>query len=100
EVPLESSPEKGTAASPRPSASSAEGELLAMLRRELEIKNQQIIQQSEIIAKQMELVSGLGERLREGNILIAGLQQKLALPDGRDARAPETPKAKRTSSPP
>ena len=41
-----------------------------MLRRELDIKNQQITQQSELISKQMELVSGLSERLREGNILI------------------------------
>src|SRR5207302_9191756 len=63
EVPVDAGPEKGRAAATRPSASSAEGELLAMLRRELEIKNQQITQQSELITKQMELVTGLGERL-------------------------------------
>jgi hypothetical protein len=68
---------------PRPHPSSAEGELLSMLRRELEIKNEQIKQQSELISKQVELVSGLSERLREGNILIGSLQQRLSLPDGR-----------------
>ncbi len=58
-------------------------ELLAMLRRELDIKNHQITQHSELISKQMELISGLSERLREGNILIGSLQQRLALTDGR-----------------
>ena len=62
-------------------ATNANAELLAMLRRELDIKNHQITQHSELIAKQMELISGLGERLREGNILIGSLQQRLALPD-------------------
>ena len=57
-------------------------ELLAMLRGELDIKNQQITQQSEMLSKQMELISGLSERLREGNILIGSLQKQLALPDG------------------
>ena len=53
-----------------------------MLRAELAIKNQQISQQAELISKQADLVSGLSERLREGNILIGSLQQQLALPDG------------------
>ena len=57
-------------------------ELLAMLRRELDIKNQQITQQSEMLVKQMDLISGLSDRLREGNILIGSLQKQLALPDG------------------
>ncbi len=57
-------------------------ELLDMLRRELDIKNQQITQQSEMLSKQMELISGLTERLGEGNILIGSLQKQLALPDG------------------
>jgi hypothetical protein len=92
-VPIEPGPEKGTSgASSRPS--SGEGELLAMLRRELDIKNQQITVQSELIGKQMELISGLGERLREGNILIGGLQQRLALTDGRDSMPAETVNAK------
>ncbi len=57
-------------------------ELLTMLRRELDIKNQQITQQSEMLSKQMELISGLSERLREGNILIGSLQNQLTLTDG------------------
>jgi hypothetical protein len=58
-----------------------------MLRSELEIKNRQITQQGELIAKQMELIDGLSERLREGNILIGSLHQRLTLPDGKQ-RAP------------
>lgn len=49
--------------------------LIDMLRGELEIKNQQI-------AAQNELMKGLSERLREGNILIGSLQQQLTLTDG------------------
>ena len=56
-------------------------ELLAMLHGELDIKNHQITQHSELISKQMELISGLSERLREGNVLIGSLQQRFALPD-------------------
>ena len=77
---------------------SADAELLSMLRRELDIKNQQIAQQSEMIGKQMQLNEGLSERLREGNILIHSLQQQLTLPaasqrtaaiDAHSARAGE-----------
>jgi hypothetical protein len=57
--------------------------IIDMLSRELDIKNHQIGQQSELISKQMELINGLSERLREGNILIGSLQQHLALTDGR-----------------
>lgn len=49
--------------------------IIDMLRRELEIKNQQI-------ATQNDLLKGLSERLREGNILMGSLQQQLALTDG------------------
>ena len=52
-----------------------------MLQKELDIKNQQITQQSDLIAKQMELIGGLSERLREGNILMGSLQHQLKLPD-------------------
>lgn len=61
-----------------------ESELLAMLRRELDIKNRQISQQADLIGEQVKLVGGLSERLREGNVLIATLQQRLALTDGRE----------------
>jgi hypothetical protein len=76
----------------------ADGELLGTLRRELEIKNQQITQQGELIAKQMELISGLSERLREGNVLMGSLQQRLALTDGRGPISVTPPKPRRTAS--
>jgi hypothetical protein len=60
----------------------ASADLLAMLRGALEIKNQQIATQSAIFSQQMELIKCLSERLREGNPLMASLQQKAALPDG------------------
>ncbi len=56
--------------------------LIGMLRRELDIKNAQITLHGELIGKQMELISGLSERLREGNLLIGSLQQQLAIGDG------------------
>ena len=79
EVPITPPSEKPNATL---EAGHGQSELLAMLREELQIKNHQINQHSELIAKQMELMSGLGERLREGNILIGSLQQRLALTDG------------------
>jgi hypothetical protein len=97
ELPVEPGPEKGGAQAPRPAAH-GDTELLAMLRRELEIKNQQITQQSQVIGKQMELMSGLSERLREGNILIGSLQQRLALTDGRESNASESIKPKSPGS--
>ncbi len=88
-------------ASPATSAKSAghpDAELLAMLRGELEIKNRQIGQQSELISKQLDLISGLNERVREGNVLIGSLQQHLALTDGRAGNQPITVKTKRAPS--
>ena len=85
-VPIETPSQKGSSESSRSGVSNAEGELLNMLRGELTIKNQQIAQQAELISKQADLVSGLSERLREVNLLMATLQQRLALPDGRDEK--------------
>jgi hypothetical protein len=82
--PVEEATERGSPHSFIREPGKGDEGLLAMLRRELDIKNQQITQQSELIAKQMELISGLSERLREGNILIGSLQQRLALPEGRE----------------
>ena len=80
-VPLETTSEKeGTTTSPR-DVTDANSELISMLRQELTIKNQQITQQSEMLKTQMELISGLSERLREGNVLIGSLQQQLTLPE-------------------
>ena len=92
EVPNEPSPAQSSARA----MGNAEGELLSMLRGELQIKNQQISEQSELISKQMQLINGLSERLREGNVLIGSLQQHLSLPQGRadnhpiNATAPST----------
>jgi hypothetical protein len=61
-----------------------------MLRQESQIKNQQIPQQTQMLGKQMELIDGLSERLREGNILIGSLQQRLALTDGTGRKKPES----------
>jgi len=82
EVPAEDATEKGTARPAGRNLQDSEAELLAMLHRELDIKNQQITQQAEMLSKQMELINGLTERLGEGNVLIGSLQQRLALSDG------------------
>jgi hypothetical protein len=85
EIPDEGAGDRRADAGNERAPSQIDPELLSMLRRELDIKNQQISQQSELIAKQIELVNGLSERLREGNILAASLQQRLALVDGHSA---------------
>ena len=94
EVPIETakltSDERGES-QPR---TAGDTELLAMLRRELDIKNQQITQQSEMLSKQMELISGLTERLGEGNILIGSLQKQLTLPEGTVRKTSEVVDAK------
>lgn len=99
EVHVETVREKTPGASSSDSSPRADAELLTMLREELQIKNQQIAQTSELIAKQMELISGLSERLREGNVLIGSLQQRLALTDGRSESQPIHAKTKRAPSP-
>lgn len=63
--------------------------LLDMLRRELDIKNGQITQQSELIGKQMEVINGLSERLRESNHIIGSQQQQLTLNE-RTGRAKQS----------
>lgn len=82
EVPVEPVKPAGDERDAQQPRTAGDVELLAMLRRELDIKNQQITQQSEMLSKQIELISGLSERLREGNILIGSLQKQLSLPDG------------------
>jgi hypothetical protein len=81
EIPPESVAEKASGNVPGRDLGGGTGDLLEMLRQELAIKNQQITQQSDLISKQMELIGGLSERLREGNILMGTLQQQLKLPD-------------------
>ena len=90
--------------SPAPSTGklggNGESELLPMLRSELDIKNKQISGISELLGKQVERVSGLSDRLREGNVLIAALQQRLALTDGREAKPTSFADAQSTPEPP
>lgn len=94
EIPVVPPSEKTSTASP--AMSEGHSELLSMLRRELDIKNQQITQQTDMLSKQMELINGLSERLREGNILIGSLQQQLALPEGADRKKPGVVQAETT----
>jgi hypothetical protein len=60
--------------------------MIEMLRKELEIKNQQIAAQNQQITSQNELMKGLSERMRESNILIGSLQQRLGLTDGSEKK--------------
>ncbi|MBI1314490.1 hypothetical protein GC176_24625 [bacterium] len=55
--------------------------IVEILRKQLDIKDQQI-------AAQNELIKSMSERLREGNILMGSLQQQLAPPKS----ATQTPK--------
>ncbi len=66
---------------------SADGkeDILQILHRELEIKNQQI-------EKQWEVIHALNDRLREGNILMGSLQKRLTLPSA-DASAQDAVEA-------
>lgn len=80
EIPADA-PGKGTGSQPHQQATDGNSGLLEMLRRELDIKNAQIMQQSEMLSRQMELISGLTERLGEGNVLIGSLQRQLTLPE-------------------
>jgi len=64
-----------SAKSHAPASGEQSADLIDMLRRELDIKNRQIETQN-------ELLKGLSERLREGNILMGSLQRQLTLGDG------------------
>lgn len=60
------------------SSSPVHEDVMALLRRELDLKNRQI-------EKQWDVINALNERLREGNILMGSLQQRLALPRGESS---------------
>ncbi|HVW66429.1 MAG TPA: hypothetical protein VHA78_01715 [Candidatus Peribacteraceae bacterium] len=59
-------------------AATPTSDILDILQKELELKNQQI-------EKQWEVIHSLNDRLREGNILMGSLQKRLGPP------APESP---------
>ena len=65
--------------------------IIEMLRKELDIKNRQIETQN-------DLLKGLTERLREGNILMGSLQQQLALTDGSSRNKSEAIEAESTTT--
>lgn len=75
EIPAGTSKSAAGSKTGSPQSNDGSAALIEMLRGELEIKNQQI-------AAANELMKGLNERLREGNILLGSLQQQLALTDG------------------
>ncbi len=62
----------------------ARGDILSILQKELELKNQQI-------EKQWEVIHALNDRLREGNILMGSLQKRLALPSPDETANDATP---------
>lgn len=97
-IPAAPATEHSPTSSKGKTGGSGEADLLAMLRGELEIKNRQIAQQTDLIAKHAELIGGLSERLREGNVLIASLQQRFTLTEGRKERT-EPVVATTTSAP-
>jgi hypothetical protein len=99
EIPQGSETGKGSGASAAAPGSGDDSALLTMLRRELDIKNQQITQQSDLIGKQMELISGLSERLREGNVLLGTLQQRLTLPEAKPVDIDHTTVSVRPTTP-
>ena len=82
EMPTQPEKEKGSDRSAGISHGPGTTDLIATLQGELAIKNQQIDQQSKMLSQQMELISGLSDRIREGNVLIGSLQRQLALPEG------------------
>jgi len=51
-------------------------DVLMILQKELDLKNRQI-------EKQWEVIQALNDRLREGNILMGSLQQRLVLPEAQ-----------------
>lgn len=75
---------KGALKDAKKETAEARGDILSILQKELELKNQQI-------EKQWEVIHALNDRLREGNILMGSLQKRLALPSPEDAAQDATP---------
>ncbi len=68
---------KGALKEAKKETAEARSDILGILQKELDLKNQQI-------EKQWEVIHSLNDRLREGNILMGSLQKRLVL------AAPET----------
>lgn len=69
------------------------GEVVAVLRDQLQATGEQLKVKDSQIASQVEIIQSLNERLREGNILIGSLQRQLALPEAAVVTAPVNAKA-------
>jgi hypothetical protein len=67
--------------------------IVEILRTQLDIKDQQI-------AAQNEVIKGLSERVREGNILMGSLQQQLSISDGSHRNKSDVVEAKPPSEKP
>lgn len=70
---------KGALKEAKKETAEAKSDILGILQKELELKNQQI-------EKQWEVIHALNDRLREGNILMGSLQKRLALPEATGAQ--------------
>lgn len=64
-------------------------EVLGVLREELQSKDRQLAAKDSQIEKLGSIIGSLNDRLREGNVLMATLQQQLQLPE--KTGAPTTP---------
>lgn len=64
--------------------------ILEIFRKQLDIKDQQI-------AAQNDVIKGLSERVREGNILMGSLQQQMSLTDGSNRGKSEVVDADQSS---
>ncbi|MDP1797478.1 MAG: hypothetical protein Q8K78_08360 [Planctomycetaceae bacterium] len=64
------------------------GEIVVVLRDQLQATGDQLKVKDSQIASQVEIIQSLNERLREGNILIGSLQRQLALPEAAVMTSP------------
>lgn len=71
---------KGAPKEDKKASSEITGDIMHILQKELDLKNQQI-------EKQWEVIHALNDRLREGNILMGSLQKRLG-PATEDTRQP------------
>lgn len=85
-------------ATSRPS-STTDAQLIAVLREQLASKDGHIAELTATINKHADNYAGLSERLRESNVLLANMQQRLALSPPRDHKKSRKPKQARAAAP-
>lgn len=74
------------------------GQLVALLRDELQKTHAQLQVKDQQIDNLSQLMNSLNERLHEGNVLIGSLQRQLALPDGTANPRPDVKSAPATAA--